>query len=44
MLVKQVGSPIGSDDLWDLYNELEYRDALIFNYTKDGIKIKTLLN
>jgi hypothetical protein len=40
MLVKQVGSFISSEELWDFYNELECRDALIFEYSKDRIKIK----
>jgi hypothetical protein len=41
-LVKQVGSPISSDELWQIYNSLEYRDALIFEYSSKGIEIKNL--
>jgi hypothetical protein len=44
MLCKQLGSPIKTDELWDIYNDLEYRNALIFDYDQDGIKIKTLNN
>jgi hypothetical protein len=41
-LVRQIGSPISSDELWQLYNSLEYRDALIFKYSSNGIEIKNL--
>jgi hypothetical protein len=42
MLCKQLGSPIKSDDLWDIYQELDYRNAMIFVYDPDGIKINVL--
>jgi hypothetical protein len=42
MMCKQLGSPIKSDELWEIYQELEYRNALIFVYDPDGIKINIL--
>jgi hypothetical protein len=41
-MCKQLGSPIKSDELWEIYQELEYRNALIFVYDPDGIKINIL--
>jgi hypothetical protein len=42
LLCKQLGSPVQSDILWGLYEELEYRNALIFVCEPEGIKINTL--
>jgi hypothetical protein len=42
MMCKQLGSPVKSDELWDIYEELDYRNAMIFVYDSDGIKINIL--
>jgi hypothetical protein len=42
MLCKQLGSPIKAEELWNIYEELTYRNALIFEYGTDGIKINTI--
>jgi hypothetical protein len=39
ILVRQLGSPISSKELWDVYVDLEYRDVLLFDYTNEGVKI-----
>jgi hypothetical protein len=42
VLIRQLGSPIDSKELWNIYMDLQRRDFMIFNYTDDGIKINIL--
>jgi hypothetical protein len=44
ILCKQFGSPVPADELWEIYQQLEYRNAMIFVYDPDGIKINILNN
>jgi hypothetical protein len=41
-LVRQLGSPINSKELWNIYVDLEYRDVLLFDYTDEGTKINII--
>jgi hypothetical protein len=42
ILCKQFGSPVPAEELWDIYQQFEYRNAIIFVYDPDGIKINIL--
>jgi hypothetical protein len=44
MMVKQLGSPMNSADLWEKYNRLGFRDALIFDYVGGRMKLSILYN
>jgi hypothetical protein len=42
MIISQVG--LSGRELWETYNELNFRDVMIVYFSSDGTKIKFLKN
>jgi hypothetical protein len=42
MIMNQVG--LNGRDWWETYNELNFRDVMIVDFSSDGTKIKFLKN